>query len=92
MVCHAKNDSTVDPIQTVLPIYKRLLAIGAHVHLSLYDRIVDKTGLYKDGEGNPYEYDGHFSWIHVYNNNPIITLNGDKLTIMEWLGNQSLSV
>ncbi len=87
---HAKSDTVVDPNTTVVPTYDRLVATGADVHLSLYENVVDQTGLYTDENGNPYDYLGHFSWIHVYNNDPTTEIDGKTTTIMEWLGNQML--
>ncbi|GAA5416407.1 hypothetical protein Pryu01_01442 [Paraliobacillus ryukyuensis] len=88
---HAKNDTTVDPKTTVIPTYERLLDKGADVHISLYDNVVDKTGLYTDENGDPYEYMGHFSWIYVYNNDPTTIIDGESISIMEWLGDQTLA-
>lgn len=87
---HAKSDTVVDPKTTVIPTYDRLVEAGADVHLSLYETVVDQTGLYTDENGNPYEYLGHFSWIYVYNNDPTTTIDGGEITIMKWLGNQTL--
>jgi hypothetical protein len=49
------------------------------------------TGLYKNADGTPYEYYGHWSWIYVYNNIPTDTINGKGTTIMDWLATQSLN-
>jgi hypothetical protein len=37
----------------------------------------------------PYEYDGHWSWIYVYNNEVSKTIDGKTTTFMEWLADQS---
>jgi predicted peptidase len=87
---HAKNDTTLLPDQNTVPTYNRLVAAGAtNVHLSLFDDVHDTSGLYKNADGTPYQYPGHWSWIYVYNNDPVTTINGKSTTIMEWLAAQS---
>lgn len=88
----AKTDTTVPVNDYVVPTYDRLVKAGANnIHLSLFDNVVDTSGLYKKADGTPYEYDGHWSWIYVFNNKPMDTINGKSTTIMEWLSNQSLN-
>ncbi|UIJ69892.1 prolyl oligopeptidase family serine peptidase (plasmid) [Bacillus cereus] len=84
----AKTDTAIPVQDFVIPTYNRLINAGAkNVHLSLFDNVVDTSGLYKKEDGTPYEYDGHWSWIYVYNNE---VFDG-KMTLMEWLNNQSLN-
>ncbi len=88
----AKTDTTVPVNDYVVPTYDRLAKAGANnIHLSLFDNVVDTSGLYKKADGTPYEYDGHWSWIYVFNNKPTDTINGKPITIMEWLSSQSLN-
>jgi predicted peptidase len=88
----SKDDTTVDINNYVVPTYNRLKAAGAeNLHLSLYDSVVDQTGLYKNPDGTPYKYNGHWSWIYVYNNDPKDIINGKETTIMEWLASQNKS-
>nr|WP_246869553.1 hypothetical protein [Priestia megaterium] len=78
------------PSQYVVPTYNRLVQAGAKdVHLSLFDNVVDTSGLYKKADRTPYEYDGHWSWIYVYNNEVSKTIDGKTTTFMEWLADQS---
>ncbi|MFS0637738.1 prolyl oligopeptidase family serine peptidase [Mesobacillus foraminis] len=87
----AKTDTTVPVNQYVVPTYNRLIEAGAKdVHLSLFDKVIDTSGLYKKEDGTPYEYDGHWSWIYVYNNEVSKTIDGKLTTLMEWLADQSL--
>jgi hypothetical protein len=51
--------------------------------------VVDTSGLYKNADGTPYEYNGHWSWIYVYNNDVKTTIDGKEITLMEWLASQS---
>ncbi|GFP74479.1 prolyl oligopeptidase family serine peptidase [Clostridium fungisolvens] len=86
----AKTDTTVPINDYVVPTYNRLVKAGAkNAHLSLFDKVVDTTGLYKKADGSPYEYMGHWSWIYVYNNQCTDTINGKSTTIMEWLASQA---
>jgi predicted peptidase len=88
----AKTDPVVITSQYVEPTYHRLVDAGAkNVHLSLFDNVIDTTGLYINAHGTPYEYNGHWSWIYVYNNKPTDMINGKTTTIMEWLANQNNS-
>ena len=63
---HALNDTTVDPQKTTLPTYERLLAVGADVHKSIFDDVHDTSGQYFTPEGNPYQYNGHWSRISYF--------------------------
>ena len=87
---HAADDQVTIPDQTVIPVYKRLIAAGAkNVHFSYYDHVVDITGFFG---GENYHYNGHLSWIYSHANkcttdfdgNPV-TMDGKPVTIMEWM-------
>ncbi|MDN4522914.1 prolyl oligopeptidase family serine peptidase [Fictibacillus fluitans] len=86
----AKTDTTLPVAINTVPTFNRLKQAGAeNVHLSLFDDVHDLTGLYKNSDGSPYQYNGHWSWIYVYNNVPALDINGKRTTIMEWLASQS---
>nr|WP_026695453.1 PHB depolymerase family esterase [Peribacillus kribbensis] len=86
----AKNDTTLPPAINTIPTYQRYLQAGAaDVHMSLFDDVHDTTGLYKNADGTPYQYPGHWSWIYVYNNKPTDVINGKTTTLFEWLAAQS---
>lgn len=88
----AKSDFLVPVDQYTKATYDRLVKAEAkNVQMSLFDKVVDKTGLYKNKDGTPYEYFGHFSWIYVYNNECVNNINGKTTTMMEWLAAQSLN-
>jgi hypothetical protein len=75
-----------------LPTYNRLVEAGAQdVQLTLFDDVHDTTGLYKNADGTPYQYSGHWSLIYVFNNEVKSTINGKTTTIMEWLATQTLN-
>ncbi len=94
---HAKNDPIVKPEVTVVPTYERLIKAGANnVHFSFFDKVVDTSGLFKDADGNPYEYFGHGSWIYMlndecindYNDQPV-QVDGKPVTLLQWMALQS---
>ena len=67
-------------------LYDRLVSAGAEdVHYSLFDKVQDTTGLYKEESGEPYEYDGHWSWIYTLNNECTEEIDGKEVSIFEWL-------
>jgi predicted esterase len=82
----AANDAVVKPDEYILPTVDRIRKAGAaDVHESYFDKVVDTTGKYKKDDGTPYEYQGHWSWVYVLNNQ--CTDNG--ITLMEWLASCS---
>lgn len=84
---YAKTDTTVDFTKTTEPTVKRLLAAGnKNVHVSAFDDVHDTSGLYKDANGNPYEYNGHWSWIY-WDNNECFDSNG--VNAWNWLAQQA---
>lgn len=65
---HVKNDSVVNPKETVIPTVERLKAVGAvNVHFSFWDKVVDIHEGFFDESGKPYEYIEHFAWIPMLN-------------------------
>ncbi|MEX2346341.1 MAG: prolyl oligopeptidase family serine peptidase, partial [Balneolaceae bacterium] len=63
---HSRDDGTTEPDQTVVPVYNRLMEVGApNVHFSYYDNVVDITGFFG---GDGYHYPGHWSWIYSHAN------------------------
>ena len=74
---YAENDETVKPEKNCIPTIERLTAAGAkNLRVSVFPEVVDMTGtvlLDRDADeddseyGLPYEYDGHYSWIYVLN-------------------------
>lgn len=90
---HSKDDPVTKADETVVPVYKRLMAAGAKkVHFSNYDHVIDITGFFG---GENYHYLGHFSWIYShanlckldYDGQPV-RLDGRPVTVMEWMAAQ----
>ncbi len=78
----ASTDTVVDPELYMIPTVNRLRAAGAgDIHESLFEKVVDTSGLYHNIGGIPYEYLGHWSWIYMLNNECV-----DKgVDILHWL-------
>ena len=59
---HAKNDTTVNANNFVIPTYQRLMRAGAKdVHFSFF---TDVRGTQGNPAGNSYM--GHYSWIYIF--------------------------
>ena len=94
---YAENDKTVNPKNNCIPTIKRLRQAGAkNLKVSVFPNVVDRTGnfpLNRDAEkgdddyGLPYEYDGHYSWIYVLNDE---CTDGDD-SLFKWLSRQRLN-
>jgi len=88
-IVHTKNDDALRYEKTAQPLYERLIAAGAeNIFFTLDENVVDRTGLYFDEEGNPYEYNGHLSWIHPLNNDTEMKIAGEVVSIFKWLSMQ----
>jgi len=90
---HSADDPVTPPLETAVPLYKRLKEAGAsNVHFSYYDHVVDITGFFG---GPEYHYHGHFSWIYShadhadfdFDGSPVV-MNGSPVTLMEWMAAQ----
>jgi poly(3-hydroxybutyrate) depolymerase len=80
------KDAVVDPKRYLLPTVRRIKdAGGEDIHLSYFDSIVDTTGKYKDERGAPYEYDGHWSWLRVLDDE----CSEGGTSLMRWLASRS---
>ena len=93
---YALNDEAVKPEKNSIPTIQRLKDAGAkNLHVSEFRNVVDLSGKYllapdaKKGDANyglPFEYNGHHSWIYVFNDE---CKDGD-LSLFEWLSKQEL--
>ena len=92
----SQDDPLVPPDGLCLPTYQKLKEVGNdNVHVTLFDHVIDQSGLFKDEQGKPYQYNGHFSWVHVYNDFCQHDLDGSKVlcsgrpvSLFQWLGRQ----
>ena len=82
---HAENDGTVNITNHTNATYKRLQDAGAtDLHYSHYDNVVDTSRKY-DVDGAQYEYDGHWSWVYLFNDE---CKDGDE-TVFTWIVKQT---
>lgn len=75
-VIYAANDKTVSPDQFTRPSVTALQDANATVKVTEFPEVKEDN----------ISYDGHWSWIYVYNNHVV---DEDGLTLMEWLASQS---
>jgi predicted peptidase len=91
---HAKDDRTTPPEETVVPVYNRLVDLGADkLQFSFFDHVDDISGEFG---GADYLYSGHWSWIYSHANKARINSDGRAVeslpgqpSLMEWLADQS---
>ena len=82
---HSENDKTVNISLHTNATYKRLQDAGAtDLHYSHYDKVVDTSRNY-DVDGAQYEYDGHWSWVYLFNDE---CKDGDE-TVFTWIVKQT---
>ncbi len=66
---YSEDDNVVDPSLHEVPTLERLAEEGAeHVYISTTKHVIDTSGKFKDKDGNPHLYSGHWSWIYFFNN------------------------
>ena len=84
---YSLDDTTVPPVDHEIPTIERLRAMNAsNLHVSVTEHVVDTSGLYFDENGNPYQYDGHWSWTYFDNN----ASNCDEcgISVFDWIAKQ----
>ena len=88
---HAKGDELVNPRETSLPLYARLRAAGAEVHMTYFDHVEDLTGVYREPDGRPLRTFNHGVWIHIYNDfcrtdldGRAVIVDGEPVGAWEW--------
>ncbi|MDU5111707.1 MAG: prolyl oligopeptidase family serine peptidase, partial [Clostridium sp.] len=82
---YALGDELVDSYSTSIATAKRLKAIGnKNVKISEFEKVIDTSGLYKNEDGSPYEYNAHWSWIYAFNDECV---DGDD-SLWSWLSEQ----
>ena len=87
----SEDDTTVNPEECELPTTKRIRKVkkaakkaNKTLHISTTNMVVDTSGQYfaVDEEGNvtdqPYQYNGHWSWIYFDNNECACNRDGLK--------------
>lgn len=87
----AKTDNMVSADAYSSTLFDKLVEAGAQdIHYSLFENVVDTSGKYFKPDGKtPYEYQGHWSWIYTLNNECVDEIDGEEVTIFEWLSQHS---
>ncbi|MCF0246827.1 MAG: hypothetical protein HUJ55_08405 [Ileibacterium sp.] len=81
----AENDPTVDPSTHEVPTVKRLKdAGGTDIQVATTADVQDTSGRFKDDEGKPYQYSGHWSWV-TFDNGEAVT-NDTGVKAWDWIG------
>lgn len=84
---HSKDDPVTRADVTVIPTFDRLTKAGAKdVHLSLYDHVIDLYGVYG---GEDFHLNGHFSWVYSHRNHAKKVIDGQEISVMEWMASKS---
>lgn len=87
---YAENDTVLNPDIFSKPMIERLKGIGAtNLHVFNPADVHDTSGLYFMDDGkSPYQYNGHWSWIYVFNNEA----TEGNTELFQWLGQQKNTV
>lgn len=91
---HSANDPFVSPQLTSLATYQHLKSLGdPDVHLTYFDHLEDETLVYREPDGRPLRYLGHFAWIKAYHDavctevdGSRVLFNGEPVTLWQWVG------
>lgn len=84
---YAQNDTVLNPDIFSKPMIERLKGIGAtNLHVFAPTDVHDTSGTYKDPDdaSKPYQHNGHWSWIYVFNNEA----TEGSTELFQWLGQQ----
>jgi len=85
---HDINDPTT-PHEHAQNLYDLLIAAGAeNVHLYTTDGLYSDVHL--DEDGNPHRFNDHWSWIPALNNTVSGVIDGQQMSLFEWMAAQSL--
>lgn len=78
---YSKDDTTVIPSLHEEPLLERMKG-AENVHVSTTEHVIDLTGNYfTPGDNQPYQYNGHWSWIRFFNNE----CDGDGLKAWDFI-------
>lgn len=59
---------------------------GEQIHLTTTDGLFSAEHL--DAQGDPWQFDAHWSWIPALNNTITQTIDGQEVSLFEWLAQQ----
>lgn len=81
---YSNDDDIVDPALHEIKTISRIEKCNPKdLCVSVTDHVIDTSKKYKDADGNPYLYPGHWSWIYFHNNESICPKN--NLSVWEWM-------
>lgn len=81
------DDPVVAPDGNWVPTLRRLAdANPVDLHSFTSEKVVDVTGEVTDENGDPYQYNGHFSWVYFHNNDAICDECG--IPVFDWIAEQ----
>ncbi len=84
---YSNDDPSIIPEKFEIPTISRLEEMGAtNLHVSASESVIDTSGLYTNEDGTPYTYNGHWSWIYLFNNEADCNYHGES--VWEWLSDQ----
>lgn len=84
---YADADETLAPEDYSVPVIERLRDMDAdEIKVSSTEIVEDTSGEYTDEEGNPYVYNGHWSWIYFHNNESFD--NDDNTAVFDWINEE----
>ncbi len=79
------NDQTIKPEKNTLMTVERLKNAGAkNIHSKYFVSVQDTSGKFKNEQNEPWEYDGHSSWIYLFNDE----ISDGELNLFDWLSRQ----
>ncbi|MDD4355274.1 MAG: prolyl oligopeptidase family serine peptidase [Candidatus Izemoplasmatales bacterium] len=85
----SNDDNVVDPRLFTLATYESLAKDPeADIHLTLYEKVSDPSGLFQDAHKNPYRYGGHASWIPVLAGLSTARINNQEVSLFSWLASK----
>lgn len=84
---YSEDDTTVIPNKHEIPTLKRIEAQNPkNLCVSTSKQVLDTSGNYKGEDGQPYVYNGHWSWIYFDNNESKCDKTGQ--TVWDWIAEQ----
>ncbi|WP_152655733.1 hypothetical protein [Oceanobacillus sp. CFH 90083] len=83
---YSEDDDTLLPEEHTVPTVERLRKLdGSEIAVSSTETVIDTSGEHKDENGDPHQYDGHWSWVYFYNNE---SFADDNTPVFEWIEKQ----
>lgn len=89
----SEADTTLKPDVYSLPLYARLLQAGAqNVHMTLFDKVRGTDDPNPSSWSGTGFYDGHWSWIHVFNDQVKKEIDNSKINAVTDLTSENCNI